>query len=319
MNRSAARKILVLGSLNVDLVQPVTRIPEAGETIRGTDLHIYVGGKGANQACAAALLGGHVQMAGMVGNDVFGGRLLRELNDAGVDTSMVQTAESASGSAIILVLPNGENRIVISPGANGAVSGAMAQQAVESLAPGDFLLCQLEIPLESVAEALQAANRKGVVTMLDPAPVCDLSDDVLRSVRILTPNQTEAALLLGKSKPIDDMTQAEVAARKLQDRGAGTVVVKMGEQGCFLAGSDDYFIATGFRVAAIDTTAAGDAFNGAFAVALREGLTLRDAAHFANGAAALSVTRNGALTSMPNRSEVDQFLVQQATKHDHGY
>ncbi len=124
-NEPPGKKIVVLGSLNIDLVQPVSRIPEAGETIRGTDLHIFVGGKGANQACAAALLGGQVQMAGMVGNDVFGGRLLRELQGAGVDTSMVQTAESASGSAIIFVLPNGENRIVISPGANAAVSGAI--------------------------------------------------------------------------------------------------------------------------------------------------------------------------------------------------
>jgi ribokinase len=309
MSSSSAKKIVVLGSLNIDLVQPVARIPEAGETISGTDLHIYVGGKGANQACAAALLGGDVQMAGVVGNDVFGGRLLRELQDAGVDTSMVQTAESASGSAIILVLPNGENRIVISPGANAAVSGAIVQRTVESLAPGDFLLCQLEIPIESVAEAMRIANGKGVVTMLDPAPVCDLSDDLLRSVRILTPNQTEAGLLLGTSKAIEDMLQAELAARKLQARGVDTVIVKMGEQGCFIAASDQCFVAPGFAVAAVDTTAAGDAFNGALAVALGEGLALRDAAHLANAAAALSVTRNGALTSMPNRSEVDEFLV----------
>ncbi len=145
--------------------------------------------------------------------------------------------------------------------------------------------------------------------MLDPAPVCDLSDDLLRSVRILTPNQTEAALLIGTSTAIEDMSQAELAAHKLRARGAETVVVKMGERGCFIAGPDQCFIAPGFRVAAVDTTAAGDAFNGAFAVALREGEALRDAAHFANAAAALSVTRNGALTSMPNRSEVDQFLV----------
>ncbi len=308
MSQPRVKKILVLGSLNIDLVQPVERVPEAGETIRGADLQIYVGGKGANQACAAALLSGNVQMAGMVGTDVFGGRLLSELRGAGVDTSLVQTVETASGSAIIFVLPDGENRIVISPGANAAVAGAMVQQTIDSLEPGDFLLCQLEIPIGSVAEAMQSAYKKGIVTVLDPAPVCDLSGDLLRSVRILTPNQIETGLLLGEDGPIGDMAKAEQAARKLQARGVETVVVKMGDQGSFVAGSGDCFIARGFEVTAVDTTAAGDAFNGAFAVALREGSGLRDAARFANAAAALSVTRNGALTSMPKRSEVDQFL-----------
>ncbi|MBV8810368.1 MAG: ribokinase [Acidobacteriaceae bacterium] len=308
MSRLPAKKILVLGSLNIDLVQPVGRVPEAGETIRGADLQIYVGGKGANQACAAALLGGNVQMAGMIGNDVFGARLLAELQEAGVDTSLVQAAETASGSAIIFVLPNGENRIVISPGANAAVTGTVVKQAIDSLEAGDFLLCQLEIPIASVMEAMRPAYKKGVITILDPAPVCDFSDDVFRSVRILTPNQIEAGLLLGEATPIGTLAEAERCARKLQARGVETVVVKMGEQGSFVAGQNESFVAPGFEVTAVDTTAAGDAFNGAFAVALREGLGSRDAARFANAAAGLSVTRNGALKSMPNRLEVDQFL-----------
>jgi ribokinase len=306
------KRILVLGSLNIDLVQRVPRIPAAGETLKGGDLQIFVGGKGANQACAAALLGGRVQMGGKVGNDVFADRLLRELEAAGVDTTLVSGSNLPSGSATIFVLPNGDNMIVISPGANGDVSVDFALQAIDTLQSGDSLLCQLEIPLESVAAALESAYKKAVITILDPAPAYPLPDDLLTSVSILTPNQTEAAILADTSEPPNTMMEAESVARRLQARGARTVIVKMGDHGCLVADGTSTTPISGFRVAVRDTTAAGDTFNGALAAALSLGGTLAEAANFANAAAALSVTKPGAIASIPSRSEVAHFLALQA-------
>ena len=308
------RRILVLGSLNIDLVQRVPRIPSPGETLQGGDLQFFVGGKGANQACAASLLGGQVSMAGKVGNDAFAERLLRELRNAGVDTGLVGTSTAPSGSAIICVLPNGENTIVISPGANGDISSTFALNAIGDLEPGDLLLCQLEIPLEAVKAAVQAAYRKKAITILDPAPACELPDGLLSCVTILTPNQTEAALLLGTSENLEDLAPAEAAARKLQDRGPQTVIVKMGSRGCLIADVNSTSSQAGFPVDAVDTTAAGDTFNGALAAALAQGANLPDAARFANAAAALSVTKPGAVASMPRLPEVQEFLSSQATK-----
>jgi ribokinase len=305
------KRILVLGSLNMDFVQQVPRIPLPGETLRGGGLQTFVGGKGANQACAAALLGGQVSMAGKVGADVFGQRLVTELQRAGVNTELVQNSAASTGSATIFVLPNGENAIVISAGANADISVAFARDAVEGLKPGDLLLCQLEIPLEAVRAALNAAREKGVIAILDPAPACTLPDELLSQVAILTPNQTEAAILLG-SDPPTDWAQAERVARALQGHGAETVIVKMGADGCFIA-HDDVTIATpGFRVPVKDTTAAGDVFNGALAAALSRGATLADSAGFANAAAALSVTKAGAIASIPRLAQVEDFLLSQA-------
>ena len=302
------KRILVLGSLNIDLVQRVPRIPSPGETLQGGDLEFFAGGKGANQACAASLLGGQVRMAGKLGDDAFAQRLLRELRNAGVDTGLVGTSSAPSGSALICVLPNGENTIVISPGANADIAPTLALDAIEDLKPSDLLLCQLEIPLEAVQAAIQAAYKKNVITILDPAPACELPDDLLSCVTILTPNQTEAALLLGTSENLEDFAQAEAAARKLQDRGPQTVIVKMGSRGCLIADVNSITHQAGFQVKAIDTTAAGDTFNGALAASLSRGANLRDAARFANAAAALSVTRPGALASIPGLAEVQEFL-----------
>ncbi len=306
---SAGRKqILVLGSLNIDLVQRVPRIPRPGETLKGESLQIYAGGKGANQACAAALLGGNAGLAGMLGRDTFAQRLLDELERAGVNSTAVGRAGAASGTATIFVLPNGENSIVISPGANAEVSESFALQTVDSLETGDYLLCQLETPIDAVAAAMKAAYEKGVVTILDPAPAHDLPDELFRSTSILTPNQTEAGFLIGSTEPVETMQDAGRAARTLQARGAATVVVKMGEQGCFVANGTDTKEISGFCVQAVDTTAAGDTFNAALAVGLAEGSALFAAIRFAQAAAALSVTRPGAIPSMPRRSEVEAFL-----------
>jgi len=302
------RRILVLGSLNIDLVQRVPRMPAPGETIRGEDLQVFAGGKGANQACAAALLGAHAEMAGMVGDDAFAARLIAELQGAGVHTRGVQTSSKPSGSATILVLPDGENVIVISPGANANISIETALSAVESLGPEDFLLCQLEIPLPAVAAALKAAHRNQVRTILDPAPAVTLPHDLFSSISILTPNQSEASILLGWDKPVETLTDAETAARELLARGSQTVIVKMGREGCIAANSEGTLHAPGFAVEAVDTTAAGDTFNGALSVALSEDKSLQDALRFANAAAALSVTRPGAVSGIPTRSEVEAFL-----------
>lgn len=284
-------RILVLGSLNIDLVQRVPHLPRTGETIRGDHFAVHVGGKGANQACAAARLGGAAVFAGMLGSDVFATRIRRELSDAGVDLAHVQTSPASSGVATILVLPSGDNSIVIAPGANADVSPQLAIEAVSTLASGDFLLCQLEIPLASVHAGLAEARSRGVTTILDPAPVCDLPASLLDLVDILTPNQTEAAAI------------PPLALERIK-----TVVFKLGREGCRIRHSASDTIVPGFQVAATDTTAAGDTFNGALAVALHEGRDLTSAARFANAAAAISVTRPGAIPSVPSRLEVNQFL-----------
>lgn len=302
------RRILVLGSLNIDLVQSVPRIPKPGETLTGGDLRIYAGGKGANQACAAALLGGESALAGMVGKDVFADRLLEELRRAGVNTESVRAANTASGSATIFVLPNGDNSIVISPGANAEVSAGFALQAVQRLDAGDFLLCQLETPVPSVIAAMKAARAKGAITILDPAPARELPDELFRATSILTPNQTEAAFLTGSDEPIQTMAEALHAAKQLQARGAESIIVKMGAQGCLMADGSETTQVPGFSVQPVDTTAAGDTFNAALAVALAENRMPLDAIRFANAAAALSVTRPGAISSMPIRAEVEQFF-----------
>jgi ribokinase len=305
---SPYKRIVVLGSLNIDLVQRVPRIPVAGETLIGGNLETYAGGKGANQACAAALLGGQVAMAGMVGQDVFSDRLLAELKNAGVDTKSVHKADTSSGTAVIFVMPNGENSIVISPGANGEVTGAFALQAIDGLQAGDFLLCQLETPMESVITAMKAAHVKGVTTILDPAPAHGLPEELLRATSILTPNQTEAGFLTYSTKAIETMAQAADAARQLRNRGTSVVIVKMGPAGCLIADGGQLIEMPGFPVEAVDTTAAGDTFNGALAVGLAEGMNLMAATQFANAAAALSVTKPGAIASMPTRRQVDQFF-----------
>jgi ribokinase len=302
------KKILVLGSLNIDLVQRVPRLPQPGETLPGEDLQTFPGGKGANQACAAALLGGQVQMAGCVGNDVFAGRLIQALETAGVDAQLVRSTDAATGSAVIFILPNGENSIVISPGANAAVSTDAALAAIETLNAGDLLLCQLEIPLDVVESTIRLAHEKQIVTLLDPAPARPLPDGLLSAVSILTPNQTEAAILAECSNVPADMRDAATCAQQLHMRGAATIIIKMGEQGCLISNQNGTTVGPGFKVDVIDTTAAGDTFNGALAVALANGENLPAAAAFANAAAALSVTKLGAISSIPSRSEVDRFL-----------
>ena len=307
--RQNGRRIFVFGSLNIDLVQRVERLPVAGETLAGEQLQIFSGGKGANQACAAARLGGSVYMAGRVGEDAFGARLKKELAQSGVDVSRVETGKAETGAAIILVLPSGENVIVISAGANGTVTADAASSALAEGKPGDILLCQLEIPIDATLQALETARKQGMISILDPAPAKGLPNDALSFVSILIPNETEAASMLGRSGPEgESLEKARELASELLQHGPEVVILKLGRQGCLVAKGDEVSAFPGHRVRAVDTTAAGDTFSGALAAELSRGEELATAVRFANAAAALCVTKSGAISSIPTRADVLDFL-----------
>lgn len=298
-------RVLVLGSLNADLVVEAERLPRPGETLGGGDLCTYPGGKGANQALAAARLGARVSMAGAVGRDHLADLLLRSQQDAGVDCSAVARVDRPTGVALITVLPGGQNAILLSPGANHTVTPDAAEQACCALAKGDLLLCQLETPLEAVVAAMRTARARGATTMLDPAPAQEMSDETLALADILTPNETEAAMLTGL--PAD--AEPDRIATVLLGRGPRIVILKRGERGSYVAThSGAVFDVPARAVEAVDTTAAGDVYNAALACALAEETALPDAVRFATAAAAISVTRRGAQPSAPNRDEVDALL-----------
>ena len=302
--------IVVLGSLNADLVQKVSRIPDPGETLEGGNLETFGGGKGANQAFAAARLAGRAAMIGQVGDDYLGRLLTENLRAAGVDTSAVGLSDQPTGAATIWVLPDGENVIVISPGANATLSRELAASRLRALHGMRYLLCQLETPIETVERALALAKRAGAATILDPAPARALPRTLLRSVDILTPNESEALTLLeSQDSTIETEAQAREAAKQLLELGVRTVILKLGRQGCVVAGDGISEHLPGFRVEAVDTTAAGDTFNGALAAALAGGESLCGAARFANAAAALSTTKPGAQNSVPGRDEVERLLL----------
>ena len=301
-------RIFVLGSLNADLVVDVPRPVQPGETLAAGGLTIFPGGKGGNQAAAAARLGAEAVMVGQVGRDTFGDFLLDRQRGAGVMTIGIGRCDRASGVALISVFPDGENSIVISPGANATVTPRLVRERLAGLEAGDFLLCQLEVPLGAVEAGLRLARGRGAVTLLDPAPARPLAPELLRLVDYLTPNQTEAAILLDEPDLLTEpVEQALAAAARLRASGARSVVLKLGRLGCCGLVGGDSFAAEGFAVEAVDTTAAGDTFNAALALALSEGRAFEGAARFANAAAAISVTRRGAQASAPTRSEVEQL------------
>lgn len=297
--------ITVVGSLNMDFVVQVGALPLPGETVIGGGFRTLPGGKGANQACAAGRLGGRVRMVGRVGDDAVGEQLRANLEVAGVDAGGVRsTAATPSGVALIVVQEGGQNQIVVAPGANGLVTPADVDWALESL-DGGYLLLQLETPLDAVETAAALGRSRGATVVLDPAPARPLPDRLLASVDCLTPNESEAMMLLGRREGTVTIADAPEVARALRTRGAHTVLLKLGEKGAFLDDGVRAQHVPSFRVQAVDATAAGDTFNGALAVALGEGRPLADAVRFANAAAALSVTRIGAQASIPTRAEVD--------------
>lgn len=302
-------RIFVVGSLNADLVLQTERLPEVGETLSGSDLRVYPGGKGANQAYAAARLGAPVSMIGRVGADAYGDMLRTGLSRAGADCSRVEPSLRPTGIAVITVLPSGNNTILLSPGANQDIAPRWVEEKLTDLTANDFVLCQLEIPLEATAAALHSARERGAQSMLDPTPARSLPREVLALAGILTPNQSETATLLGAGARAP-LTHAEgiEAAEKLRAMGARHVVLKMGELGCVSVSESRTIVASGFQVKAVDTTAAGDTFNAALAVMMARGAELEKALRFANAAAALSVTQTGAQSSIPSLAEVEQFL-----------
>jgi ribokinase len=304
--------IVVVGSLNMDFVVSVDRIPAPGETVLGRNFQMIPGGKGANQAVAAAKLGSNsvaVRMVGRVGYDVFADHLKASLSAAGVDVSAVHAAKSAAtGVALISVDRSGQNSIVVAPGANHAMAATDVEALRQVFRGARLALFQLETPLDTVAAALALARQEGLTTMLDPAPAQPLPAQMLEQVDILTPNESEALRLL--ERPPERLSPADAVdvAEALHQLGPKTVIVKLGEHGCFVHGGSTRGHFPGFAVEVRDTTAAGDTFNAALAVALGEGAPIEYALRFANAAAAISVTRQGAQTSAPVRGEVDEFL-----------
>lgn len=302
--------VVVVGSINMDLVTRVPSLPTPGQTLTSTGFQTLPGGKGANQAVAVSRLGGRSVMVGRVGDDAYGTQLLGNLRREGVDTRRVgRVADCPSGLAMISVEDSGQNVITIVPGANGRMRPRDLAALEKVIAGADALLCQLEIPLPTVAAALRLALKHEVFTVLDAAPVPKGGlPGGFRKVDILSPNQVEAALLTGL--PCDTPPQAGLAARKLVEQfDANVVVVKLGAAGALAdAGIGDPYLARGFKVRAVDTTAAGDAFTAALTLRLAEGATLGEAIRFANAAGALATTRPGAQDSMPTRAAVERFL-----------
>jgi ribokinase len=313
-----ARKIVVVGSVNMDLVCRCPRMPELGETVTGSDLLTIPGGKGANQAVAAAKLAGpgdEVHLVARVGDDDFGQRLLVGLREHGVRTDHVTVTEAAStGCATILVNKAGENSIVVSPGANARLTPEDVDAAADLIAGASVVLLQLEIPTGTVAHAIAVAKRSGARVILDPAPVPAKGlPRPLYAVDVLTPNQTEATALLAKRQAMGRMRRAKpVDVRQLGgellQRGPATVVMKMGRKGALLLNGSDIEHVKGRKVAVVDTTAAGDAFNGALGVALAEGMEMGRAVRFANAAGAKACERFGAQPALPTRMEVEALL-----------
>jgi ribokinase len=299
-------KIVVVGSLNMDLVGCAPRLPVAGETITGHTFFDAPGGKGANQAYAAAKLGGRVSMIGRVGPDDFGRRMRANLEQVGCDASGVLALEDCpSGIALIFVADDGHNSIMVLPGANGRLTEADVEGSRDQFEGAAYALLQLEIPLGTVVAAAGTARRAGARVILDPAPARPLPDELFSLVDVLTPNETEAAILADLPPRRLDPVQAADIGRELRRRGARIVVVKLGEQGCVLVSDGEPRHLPTPKVQAVDTTAAGDVFNAALAVGLSEGMDLFAACQFANRAAAVSVTRRGAQAAAPSRAEVE--------------
>jgi ribokinase len=305
-----AKPILVIGSVNLDLVASVPRIPVAGETVSGTSFEQFFGGKGANQAVSVARLDYPVKMIAKVGDDDIGKRLREGLSAAGVDVTGVGTASgTSSGVALIATDSDGQNSIVIVPGANGTLLPLDIARFEDILDSAGIILLQLEVPLQTVLYAVEMAYRKHIPVMLDPAPAQELPPKLLLQVTWLTPNETETCTLCGIDAGALSPSTVPQKAEELLARGPKYVVVKLGSQGAYLAGRDGTreWIPP-FKVRAIDSTAAGDAFNAALAVALMQNKEPVEAARFASAVAALSVTKKGAQPSMPTQEEVARFL-----------
>ncbi len=298
------QKIFVIGSSNTDMVIKSQKLPAAGETILGGTFLMNAGGKGANQAVAAAKLGANVVFVSKTGNDIFGKQALKGFQNEGIKTDFVFTdLENPSGVALILVDAKGENSIAVASGANGNLQIAEVSKAIEQMTSNDTVLLQLEIPLETVEFSIKKCFELGAKVILNPAPAQVLDESIFKYIDIITPNETEAELLTGIK--VIDLVSAEQAALIFHEKGIKNVIITMGSKGAFLHNQSINRLIPAPIVEPIDTTAAGDVFNGALAVALSEGQVLEQAIHFACRAAAISVTRMGAQASAPLRPEVN--------------
>lgn len=302
--------LIVLGSLNMDLVAQTPRLPTPGETVQGQSFLTAAGGKGANQAVAAARLGATTYLAGRVGDDRFGTELLTGLKADGVNIQQILVdPQTHSGVALITVDQTSENTIIVIPGANGNVNETDVQRIIPLLPQATALLLQLEIPLSTVITAAKAAKSAGVKVILDPAPAPDyLPEELYGLIDIITPNETEAQRLTGLE--ITDEKMWRKAAKILLNRGVKTAIIKLGAKGVFCMNSSQQFHVTPFPVQVVDTVAAGDGFNGAMATALDRGLSLREAVIWGAAAGALTTTKSGAQPALPDWETFNQFLQQ---------
>lgn len=296
-------KILVVGSSNTDMVIKTNHFPAPGQTILGGTFLMNAGGKGANQAVAAARLGGKVTFVGKIGDDIFGKQAIQQLEDEGINVNFVAVdPENPSGVALITVDRKGENSIVVAPGSNGTLSPADFDKALAELDKSEFMLMQLEIPIPTVEYIARIAAQKQKKVVLNPAPAAGLTDELLQDLYLITPNETEAELLTGIK--VTDEQSALKAASHLHKKGVEIVIITMGSAGAFLLNDGKSEIIGAPKVEAVDTTAAGDTFNGALVVALSEGKSIQESIAFANQAASISVTRIGAQSSVPFRKEI---------------
>jgi len=303
------KPIVVVGSINLDLVVRTRHIPSPGQTILGQSFQTFFGGKGANQAVGVAKLGYSAAIIGKVGLDGFGDQLLEELLRVGVDAQAIKRVSQSSGVAVITTEDSAENTIIVVPGANGALNPDDVADNLPLLRSAAMVMVQLEIPMETVLSVAQLCNEENIPLMLDPAPAAKLSSELLAAVTWVTPNETEVRQLTGTVGEIVEGNEIEELAEQLLRAGARNVVLKLGAKGSFLATRDGLRRSIpAVRITPTDSTAAGDAYNAAFAVALCEGRSAEDAANFASAAAAISVTREGAQTSLATRAEISALI-----------
>lgn len=300
------KKIVVVGSLNMDLVVNTRKIPVTGETVLGYGFMSVPGGKGANQAVAAARLGGNVSMIGCVGNDTFGHSLIKNLAENNVNTDNIIILDKSSSGIAVVVIKDGNNFIIVDPGANAGLTVEMLENLEELIKGSDILIAQLEIPVQTVEKAIQIAKKHNVKVILNPAPASKLSDEVLSNVDIITPNESECELLTGM--PIYDVEDAKAAVLYFNRKGISQVVVTLGSKGVVYNSSNGIIHKGVPDVKVVDTTAAGDSFTGSLAFQLAEGMDIDTAVDFANAVGTLTVMKKGAQTSLPFRHEVEDLI-----------
>ncbi|MEJ6122192.1 ribokinase [Vibrio sp. 2-Bac 85] len=305
------RQLTVLGSVNADHVLRVGSFPRPGETLHGQGYSVIAGGKGANQAVAAARLGANVSFIACVGDDSFGLNIRQEFEKDGINIDAVMIEkDTPTGIAMIQVAATGENSICISAEANACLTPQRIAAHTRIIEQADMLLLQLEVPMESIEYAAEIANKSGTTVILNPAPAQHLSDKLLKLIDIITPNETEAEILTGIK--VFDAQSAQLAADALHKKQIKTVLITLGSQGVWLSKEGEGSQIMGYKVDAVDTTAAGDTFNGAFLTALLEDKSLNEAVQFAHAAAAITVTGQGAQSSIPYRQDVTEFLTKRA-------